>query len=174
MSDPLIECPRVHHIEPVPLFDCVTAVGVSSGVSAFRVPTPDPRLWVKAGVIWVPKDGLTAPGAATLTLWMAAVERGGIGGQGTEFPVEDLLGTSAAPLTIPTNTALYGKFVQVQTGNTGIAGRLTVTTPTAGVEGRWFAKASYWPTVDMPREEWDRIVGLIGGLAADGLQRLSV
>jgi hypothetical protein len=164
----------VHHIEPVAIYDMVTGVGGASGVSRFRTNVPDPRVWVKFGVLWVPKDGSTAPGAATLTLWIAAVERGGIGQQGTEFPVEDLIGTSASPLTIPTNAQLFGKFAQVKTAQTGLQAVLSITTPTAGVEGRWFAKASYYPTVDMAREEWDALVGQIGGMACDALIRLTV
>jgi hypothetical protein len=168
-------CPRVHRLEPVALYDMRTGVGGSSGVSTFRVPTPDPRCWVKFGVLWVPGDGSTAPGATTLTLWIAATQRGGIGeGSGRDFPVEDLIGTSAAPLAIPTNTALFGKFVQVQNGTSGLQGVLTIATPSAGVQGTWYALASFHPAVDMPREEWDSIVGKIGGLAADNLVRLSV
>lgn len=168
------DCPRAYHLEPLPIFIMAVGVGAGTGTSRFRCPVPDPRLWVKFGVVWVPGDGSTAPGAATLTLWMSALERSGIGGQGNESPVEDLLGTSAAPLAIPTNTALFGKFVQAQTGNTGLQGVMTITTPTAGVVGKWVVKASYWPTVDMPREEWESIVSLIGGIAADAPIALSV
>jgi hypothetical protein len=169
-------CPRRWDIEPIPIFKMVTGVGAGSGTSRFRCAVPDPRVWVKFGVLWVPANATTntAPGAATLTLWVAAVERGGIADQGTEYPVEDLLGTSAAPLAIPTNSALYGKFVQVKTGQTGLQAVMSITTPTAGVEGTWFAKASYYPTVDMPREEWDKLVGAIGGIAADNVIGLSV
>jgi hypothetical protein len=172
----LDQCPRRYDVEPVAIFDMRAGVGAAGGTSRFRCSVPDPRVWVKFGVLWVPAvvSSPTAPGAATLTLWVAAVERGGIAEQGTEYPVEDLIGTSAAPLAIPTNTALFGKFVQVKTAQTGLQAVMTVTTPTAALEGTWFAKASYYPTVDMAREEWDRLVGGIGGLAADNLIRLTV
>lgn len=168
------KCPRVHHHDPVAIFDMVTGVGVASGTTRFRCVVPDPRMWVKFGVLWVPKDGSTPPSAATQTLWIAAVDRGGIAQQGTDFPVEDVVGTSAAPLAIPTNSALFGKFAQVQTGNTGLQGVMVVTTPAAGVEGKWYAKASYYPTVDMSREEWDKLVGQIGCLAVDNLIGMTV
>jgi hypothetical protein len=167
-------CPRAYHVDQIPLFEMVTGVGVTgSRTSTFRARVPDPRVWCKFGVLWVPKT-TGAPGATTLTLWISAIERTALGDQGAELPVEDLIGTSAAPLTIPTNSALYGKFVQLQGANTGLQGVMTIDTPTAGLEGKWFCKASYYPTVDMPREEWDKLVGQIGGIAADNLIRLSV
>jgi hypothetical protein len=167
-------CPRRHDVEPKAIFDMRTGVGGTGGTVRFRCVTPDPRVWVKFGVLWVPQDGSTAPGAATLTLWVSQLERSGIGDQGPEFPVEDLLGTSAAPLAIPTNAALFGKFVEVTTAKSGLQGVMVVTTPTAGVQGTWYAKASYTPAVEMSREEWDKLVGLVGGIAADNVVRLSV
>jgi hypothetical protein len=169
------DCPRLYRPDQVPIFDMRTTYTVTgSQANRFRVTVPDPRLWVKFGVLWVPKDGTTAPSATTLTLWIAAMERSSLGDQGPELPVEDLIGTSGSPLAIPVNTSLYGKFVQLQTGSTGLQAVMTVATPAAGVEGTWYAKVSYWPTVDMPREEWDSLKGRLGGVAADGVVKLQV
>lgn len=169
------ECPRIARPDQVPIFDMRASYTLTGSQSnRFRVTVPDPRLWVKFGVVWVPKDLSTAPSATTLTLWLAAMERSAQGDQGPEFPVEDLIGTSGSPLAIPVNTTLFGKFVQLQTGSTGLQGVMTVATPAAGVEGTWFAKVCYWPTVDMPREEWDALRGRLSGPAADGVVKLQV
>jgi hypothetical protein len=111
--------------------DATTAGGGASRSVGFRVPTPDARVMVKVAVLYsavnaqvsIPFD-ITRGGELTSALWLAGAERTV---QGTLEPITNLVGTSAAPQVIPTDTGIMGYSQTYFDVGDAIIGRLTVT-----------------------------------------------
>jgi hypothetical protein len=161
MSSPI--CPSVRHSDPVALIiQRSNGYSTNTATARWSVPIVDPRLWVHTGVLFVPTNLDTQTlwtAATTTTLWLSAAVApfvsGGVRKEGPALPVQNLVGTQAAPLSIPADQHLFGKFLDFRSGADEIQGQLVVTDPLT--EGTWFAMASYWPGIDMDKSEWEKL-----------------
>lgn len=94
-------------------------------------------------------------------LWVVEHERGN--GSGTKAsPVRNIVGTGAAPLSIPTDARLWGYTFELETcgtelygvfvpPNNALAGALTTS--------RWHVTARYESVVPVSDEEWNQFLG---------------
>lgn len=136
----------------------------AAGTCAWRVKNPGGmRVYVKTGIVWKPFDGsvdslpeINNPP----TLWIAGHESPDdfpAGAGGNTQPVENFLGTAAAPLSVPTDSGLAGKCVTVQTALSGIRG--VFNQPNATKSGSWMVHADWFAATDLCDDEWREIVG---------------
>lgn len=127
------------------MLSCLFSAG--SGSVDFYVNNPDSRLRVKTTLMYVPKESLAIPTDITTgvhQLYMGVSEIDDSGSRGCLIPVGDLVGTLAAPITIPANANLMGYSREFVTAGDVIWGRLT-TTYMFNKEGRWMLQVRYQP-----------------------------
>jgi hypothetical protein len=120
---------------------------------------PDPRLWVKVSFLFVPDvEGATPDGGPELWGVFREQVREPAPAHAQFLAVEDVIGTSAAPLSIPANAALFGHIEEFQTDADEFYARLSVGDDyTAGHTGSWWVWATATAATEMERHEWDHI-----------------
>jgi hypothetical protein len=139
----------------IPKTVTLAAIKAGEGITKdvfFSVPYPDSRLRVKVTLMFIPDDPSVT---STALLWMyeADLENGGM--RGDNIPLTDLVGTSAAPLSIPKNAALGGYTREFVSAADYIEGRLSVNDE---VSGYWVLQTRYQPqSVSFTSEEWKLI-----------------
>lgn len=141
--------------------------GLASTVIPFKIPTPDARVQVRAGITISPNvPGPAIPydvtfGGLILTgLWLAA---GIYDEAGQLIPVTNLVGTRSSPLSIPTDTDLMGYSETLLTDADEIMGELTVESSTGEIgtlRQRWELVTRYQPVSGalFSEREWQQIV----------------
>jgi hypothetical protein len=131
----------------------VESVGL---ISTFKVPVPDSRLRTKISLFWnLPPAQALGSLASTLWLYEADLDLSGNGGD--LVPLTDLVGTQAAPLTIPQNVDLLGYSREFITAADYICGVLTMTVPPEG-QSSWVLQCRYQPqSVRFTDDEWQEI-----------------
>jgi hypothetical protein len=129
----------------------------ASGNCSWRVSNPaGMRCYVATGVAFRPQNATGAiPNAAECpSLWIAEAQQV-FPDADRAFPIENVIATSAAPLQIPTDTALFGKMVALQSAADWVRGFLSWTSSVGGARtGTWWAFAKWWAAVDMCDAEW--------------------
>jgi hypothetical protein len=94
-------------------------------------------------------------------LWVAEHERGN--GSGLKAsPVRNVVGTAAAPLSIPTDARLWGYAFEVETNGTELYGEFTPPNNAVGgalCPSRWHVVVRYESVVPVSDEEWNQFLG---------------
>lgn len=155
---------RIWFATPQPILFAGSGPGpasVAAGSAAWRITNPaGMRCYTATGVVFKPDSAavILAPavGSGAPKLWISEVENPlDLDAADRAFPIENLIGTSAAPLLIPTDTALLGKAVSVQSAARWLRGVITWTESTPGNRsGTWYAFARWWAATDMCDSEW--------------------
>jgi hypothetical protein len=97
------------------------------------------------------------------TLWVAAktISRGA---RRKSIPTRNVVGTGAAPLSIPTDARLWGYEFEIETAGEELHGRFVPpTTVGAPAEGyTWRVQARYESVVRLSDQEWNQFLGRFG------------
>jgi hypothetical protein len=145
---------------PVTLAAIIAGEGISKDVN-FQIPFPDSRLRVKTSIMFRGADPALNP---TATLWMYEADIDDSGAQGDDIPLVDIVGTSAAPLSIPANVGLRGYSREFVSAADYVNGRLTVNDE---ISGYWVLQTRYQPqSVSFSPEEWNLIIAHCNPTAA--------
>lgn len=152
---------KFHHRESRELIRRVASgSSVLDGTAAWRVRNPGMRVYCKTGLIWVggapTNDPLVEVGS---TLWVSAHDVSQ--DAGVSFPVENLIGTSALPLTIPTDAALAGKFITFQLAHPIVRG-LFSSIQNGQQRGSWWVHAEWWAVPSVCEDEWQELRSQMG------------
>lgn len=152
--------------KPVTLCKTLGSGGAGTGTANvfFSVPFPDSRLRVKISLIFNNYNvgGNLCP---PTTLWMFEDDEGVDGFESDDYPLTNIVGTSAAPLVIPTDNqpvpaldpALRGYSREFVSAADFVNGRLVVQNNN-GAAGYWILQTRYQPqSVSFSFEEWLKI-----------------
>jgi len=157
----------------VPLVTVISPAAVAKTVTqTFKIPFPDSRLRVKVSLLFIPvPTGTSTPIVVPAsTLWLYETDDDQSGSQGDNVPLTNIVGTSAAPLVIPSDNAstpaldpaLRGYSREFVSAADQIEGRLKVTSDAniGGVNnGTWVLQTRYQPqSVSFSPEEWLMII----------------
>jgi hypothetical protein len=134
-------------------------------VPEFRIAVPDVRVRVDVRLIETTAGaalGTANPNAFTNTLWasLCALDR-----KGNVLPVANLVGTAAAPLTVPTDSYLYGYHFRVENqgsdpgglGQLYVVGQLSVTGDSSSDAVTWDCEVAWQASSPVTEAEWAAI-----------------
>lgn len=138
----------------------------------FFVRTPNVRCRTRVTVFLVPDSITTADDpdanvnttiiAGTGTLWVCERELGL--GVVKQVPVDNVVGTGAAPLAIPTDTRLWGYSFEIETNGQELAGVFTppntAAAPTSS--SKWHVSCRYESVQRLSDQEWNQFLGQYG------------
>lgn len=148
--------PRQIYVPPPRTLVLFGATG--TGTVDFRVEMPDSRVRANVGVIGVPDPGQANNflSLKNVKLWLRAVVDAKNGGM--PIPITDLLGTQAAPATIPQSAGLGGYGREFVTAGDAIEGTITIGATGSTVAGELVLQVRYQPDSQrLPWAEWDEI-----------------
>lgn len=158
---------RIHEPERQQFAVIENDVGAASTVLPFVVPTPDARVQVRVAITIspavpgpeIPYD-VTFGGLNSTGLWLAAAVRDA---NGQFIPVTNIVGTRAAPLSIPTDVSEMGYSQTILTDADVLIGELTVEAQTGEIGSliqRWELVCRYQPVSGalFSEPEWRQIV----------------
>lgn len=163
---------QIHYSEPAEIL--ATVVGGESlltGSTRFRVETPDSRLRVKVGILFIrnqgPVTGLVSNLGATLYMGEEETDRSGY--MGGKVIANDILRDAAgnlihqsAPLPIPEDVGLEGWSQELVTAADSLIGIFTTSNGTGGIagpSGRWIVQARWQPDGQrLHDDDWDYVL----------------
>ena len=166
---------QIHYSAPTEVLAEVVGDGVTpaSGSTRFRVETPDSRLRVKVGILFIRDQSgglLTAPPSHLgATLYKGEEETDRSGYRGGKVIANDILRDAAgnlihqsAPLAIPEDIGLEGWSQEFVTAADSLIGLFTTANGTggaAGPSGRWIVQARWQPDGQrLDDVDWDYVV----------------
>jgi len=163
---------QIHYSDPTEVLAQVVGGEILlSGSTRFRVETPDSRLRVKVGILFVREQGTTSGLVTDLgaTLYMGEEETDRSGYLGGKVIANDILRDAAgnlihqsAPLAIPEDVGLEGWSQELVTAADSLIGIFTTQNGTGGVagaSGRWILQARWQPDGQrLHDEDWDYVV----------------
>lgn len=146
----------------------VAADSSAAVAPVFRIAVPDVRVRVRVRLIVAQA---TARFNATIepsdtTLWAALCARGQHGQNAASLPIQNLVGTQAAPMWIPTDEGLYGHAFSVETeggdhagnGATEIQGVLSLNGNGAGQAAEtWHIEVCWQALAPLTDAEWSSV-----------------
>jgi hypothetical protein len=145
--------------------------------ATFRATVPDARCRIRVAIFQEAIGGTynqSYMGAdrfgPTMTAWVCLCMRTA---SGNILPIQDLIGTGAAPLAIPVNLKLWGHSDEIETvGNPDdssaskeIRGIVAITGENSGAdpyEMKWYVEITYQAYQGMTDAEWSRVVAQAG------------
>lgn len=135
----------------------------------WEVKIPDPSVQVRISLAIAPKTAVAPDdsantvslGTTTATLW-ATLRTRAVANQPLWVPTRNLIGTGAAPITIPTDTRLWGYEFEIVTVGQNVRGVLTVGAGTATAAYEWHLVADYASVEEISDEEWKILVNMCG------------
>jgi hypothetical protein len=151
----------------------IASVGVNAFGSDVSIPwevkVPDPSVQVRVSLAIAPKTAVTPDdsastvslGTTTATLW-ATLRTRAVANQPLFVPTRNIVGTGAAPITIPTDTRLWGYEFELVTVGQNIRGVLTVGAGTATAAYEWHLVVDYASVEEISDEEWKILVNMCG------------
>lgn len=143
-------------------------------VCPFEVKIPDPSVQVRLALAIAPKTPIStdasvnaaALGTTGATLWTTLRSRA-VSNQPQFIPTRNLVGTGAAPITIPTDTRLWGFEFEVSTVGQNVRGELAVTAGTATAAYEWHLIVEYASIENMSDAEWRALANMAGIVRGD-------
>ena len=152
----------------------VVAGAAAGPVSAgFWMSVPDGRLLATLAVVFEPKIQISVGDLSASTIHLAATEDVGFGAS----PVENLLGTAAAPVQI-VQAGLRGMVYSPTEEVSGMRATLVLVGPVSGVanagEGQWVAKARWQALRPMSEIDWAKAKAEMVLLPSRAVQRMGV
>jgi len=135
----------------------------------WEVKVPDPSIQVRVSLAIAPKTVVTPDesantvslGTTTATVW-ATLRTRAVANQPLFLPTRNIIGTGAAPLSIPTDTRLWGYEFEITTVGQNIRGVLTVGAGTATAAYEWHLVVDYASVEEISDEEWKILVNMCG------------
>lgn len=157
----------------------VGAATAPSASSAFEIRIPDVKCHLRVVLALSQASGAAidpaqavhtgVTGANTATLWVASRSQ-----LKAEFnanllpPTRNIVGTGATPLTIPTDTRLWGYEFEIETAAETLRGLLAVTGGAAATAAyRWHLQAYYQSVEMVTDDEWIKMIQMMGITRAD-------